>query len=282
MTRRVIMCELDARLDNPERRQFAPGFVASIARARASIVSDTLCIWRWGRLNPDLAAGQPCGSFEQWAQWVRDPLVALGCVDPIARQEELKKRDPRRQKIAAVFNLWWDKHQNNEIIATEVHDDIQHLIDPPTENKKEPSRQRIANYLVSLEGTQLDGFRFSVIRTEGKWSVNKYQLTRPDGTTPASSTAAQTPPPAPAAPQVPLADEPAADADPREPGDDREFVNVDDDVDENDHRNPSPPCAQCGQPIGDDQWVQSWFGGYQWDLHKGCLEAWRKRYRIQE
>jgi hypothetical protein len=207
MTRRVILGELDARLDNPERRQFTPGFVAGIARARASIVSDMLCIWRWGRLNPASASGQPCGSFEQWAQWIRDPFVALGCKDPIVRQEELKKRDPDRQKIAEVFSLWWGKHQNNAMVADDIDNEIKELIDPPSKDKKEPSRQRIANYLCSLEGTQLDGYRFVVIRTESKWGVNKYQLTRPDGTTPESATATQPESTKAAAPQLPLAEQ---------------------------------------------------------------------------
>jgi hypothetical protein len=67
----------------------------------------------------------------------------------------------------------------------------------------------------------------------------------------------------------------------REPGDDRQFADADD-VDRNDssdQRNPSLLCAQCNQPIAADDLVQSWFGGYQWNLHKDCVDEWRKRYR---
>jgi hypothetical protein len=32
-----------------------------------------------------LARGKPLGGFEKWSQWARDPLLALGCQDPVER-----------------------------------------------------------------------------------------------------------------------------------------------------------------------------------------------------
>jgi hypothetical protein len=42
-------------------------------------------------------------SFETWCNWVRDPLLTLGCRDPVERIEMLKAHDPYRQNIAELF-----------------------------------------------------------------------------------------------------------------------------------------------------------------------------------
>jgi len=38
---------------------------------------------------------------------VRDPLLVLGCRDPVERVEMLKAHDSYRQKIAELFKTWW-------------------------------------------------------------------------------------------------------------------------------------------------------------------------------
>jgi putative DNA primase/helicase len=167
MVRRVLKCNLDAKMDDPETRQFAPGFLDSISADRADILSDVLTIWRWGRQHPDLPRGRPSGSFERWAEQVRDPLLALGCQDVVARQSELKGRDPGRQATATIFEMWWEKHNSEVIKAKDIHDAICELVDS---GKK--SRQRVAAYFINLDGTQQGGYRFNVIRAEGKWSPN--------------------------------------------------------------------------------------------------------------
>ena len=60
--------------------------------------------------RPETKPGRPFGSFEQWANWVRDPLLALGCQDPGERVSEAKARDGRRQEVSDLFTLWWEKH----------------------------------------------------------------------------------------------------------------------------------------------------------------------------
>jgi hypothetical protein len=52
--------------------------------------------------------GRPLGSYDQWCRWVGDPLVALGCCDSVARVSEAELRDPTRQAIVTLFEIWWD------------------------------------------------------------------------------------------------------------------------------------------------------------------------------
>jgi hypothetical protein len=82
LARRFLVVELDARCENPEQRAFGEDFSALIRSRRAELVGAVLTIWRWGR-QTDLVSGLPLGGFEQWASWCRDPLLALGCADPV-------------------------------------------------------------------------------------------------------------------------------------------------------------------------------------------------------
>ena len=111
LARRFIPCQLDARCEDPELRQFGSGFLDEIERRRAELLVAGLTIWRWGRQNaPMLPRGKSLGSFETWAEWCRDPLFALGCRDPVERIQVLKANDPRRQRIAELFQVWWEHH----------------------------------------------------------------------------------------------------------------------------------------------------------------------------
>jgi hypothetical protein len=94
-------------------------------------LSAGLTIWRFGRQNPqDLKRGRPLGSFETWCDWVRDPLLTLGCRDPVERVEMLKAHDPYRPNIAELFKTWSKHHGNKPIRAVELAESVQRLIDP--------------------------------------------------------------------------------------------------------------------------------------------------------
>src|SRR5262245_54470691 len=76
LARRFIAVELDPRTENPEARRFTTDILREITLNRNKLLAAALTVWRWGRLQADLPAGLPLGSFEQWCSWVRDPLVA--------------------------------------------------------------------------------------------------------------------------------------------------------------------------------------------------------------
>jgi hypothetical protein len=111
LARRFVVCQLDARCEDPELRPFLPGFLQDIERRRSELLTAALTVWRWGRQNArDLPRGEPLGSFEEWAEWCRDPLAALGCCDPVERVREIKASDPHRRRIGELFHNWWECH----------------------------------------------------------------------------------------------------------------------------------------------------------------------------
>ena len=116
MARRLLNTHLDARMENPEQRPFPPGFLDHVFAERANLLAAALTIWRWGRQTQP-KPGKPLGSYEVWAQWCRDPLLALGMRDPVDRTDEIKAADPKRRELVAIFEQWWAAHGDHTIKA---------------------------------------------------------------------------------------------------------------------------------------------------------------------
>ena len=84
-------------------------------------------------------------------------------------------RDPIRQEIAILFDLWWEKHHNYLIKVNDLHDDVRHAADPQGRG-----RQYLAAYLEKLAGTRLGGFVLTRQASPGKWGAATYKLERGD------------------------------------------------------------------------------------------------------
>jgi hypothetical protein len=172
LARRFLVCELDALCEDPEARSFEDGFLGQIESRRGELLAAALAIWRWGRQNPtEIKRGRPLGSFETWCSWVRDPLMALGCKDPVERVASVKASDPRRQSIAELFQVWWQYHANSPVKADELDDAVKAVIDPQGRG-----RQYIVSYLNRHVGTRNAGFVLSSEKPTGKWGASTYAL----------------------------------------------------------------------------------------------------------
>jgi hypothetical protein len=175
LARRFLACELDPKCDDPEARDFPQGrdaFLTSIKATRAELLAAVLTIWRWGRQNLDaLQRGEAFGSFEIWAEWVRDPLLTLGCTDPVAQISKAKARDPRRQRVAELFASWWQHHRSEPMRVAELHDDVKAIADPQGRG-----RQYLATFLGKLDGTRAGDFVMTRQEAAGSWTGATYQL----------------------------------------------------------------------------------------------------------
>jgi putative DNA primase/helicase len=172
LARRFIFSQLDPRLEDPESRPFKPGFLEEIERRRGELLAAALTVWRWGRQNvSSLTPGIALGSFETWGTWVRDPLLALGCQDPVAQIREIKARDPHRQKVAEFYELWWKHHGDAPTKASELAEEVKAAIDPQGRG-----RQFIAKAVEDLSGTRQSGFVLTRQKGEGRKAVATYAL----------------------------------------------------------------------------------------------------------
>jgi hypothetical protein len=170
LARRFIWCELDARCEDPELRPFAAGFLEGVEQHRVALLAAALTIWRWGRqTQPD--RGKPLGSYEVWAEWCRDPLLALGCCDPVERIAALKTNDPRRRNIAELYAAWWEHHGNAPTKASDLAEPVRAIADPQGRG-----RQYLASHLAGLTGTRAAGYVLTGQEGASKWSVATYAL----------------------------------------------------------------------------------------------------------
>jgi hypothetical protein len=79
--------------------------------------------------------------------------LALGCKDPVARVNEIKARDPERQRVVELFTTWWECHANNPVKASELALEVQEIAEP-----SKRGRRYLARAIGNLAGTRQGGF----------------------------------------------------------------------------------------------------------------------------
>jgi hypothetical protein len=152
LVRRFLVCELDARCENPELRRFEAGFLSNIEENRAELLGAALTIWRFGRRHT-MHPGLPLGSYPEWGAWCRDPLLALGCCDPVERIDRVKADDPDCRQIVELFEVWHAYRDEQPIKAADLAVPVRALVDP-----RGRGRHHIEVRLMQLVGTCAGGF----------------------------------------------------------------------------------------------------------------------------
>jgi hypothetical protein len=127
--RRLLTIYFDPGVEDGESRKFEiEDFLSEITKQRADVLVDVLTIWRWGRQNT-VEHGKPLG-FPEWERWCRDPLIALGCRDPVDQILTGKKRDAARLNVAELFEVWWNKHGERHVKLKELDPEVIGIVDP--------------------------------------------------------------------------------------------------------------------------------------------------------
>jgi hypothetical protein len=106
MVRRGLVCNLETLEERPELRVFNRNTLRQAAADRGSYVAAGLTLMR-----AYLAAGAPpvCGpfgSYAEWSQMVRSPLVWLGEPDPVASIDAAQAEDPELADLRELCDLW--------------------------------------------------------------------------------------------------------------------------------------------------------------------------------
>ena len=108
MTRRCITIHLNPECETPAMRTFKrPGLVKEIQSQRGKYVSAALTIVRaW------ISAGRPrtdCPSlagYDEWSNLCRQPLLWLGCDDPVKSVFDAMADDPDRETLEQLLRAW--------------------------------------------------------------------------------------------------------------------------------------------------------------------------------
>lgn len=106
MTRRTLLCTLDTQAERPELRDFDFDPIERVQADRGQYVAAVLTIIRAYRAAGSPKVCGPVGSYEDWTEAVRAPLIWLGQPDPCASMEKAREEDPELSAIRELFAHW--------------------------------------------------------------------------------------------------------------------------------------------------------------------------------
>lgn len=128
VTRRAVLCRLDAKMERPELRSFQFEPVELARRERGRLVAAALTILRAYHVAGRPGHPDALGSFEEWSDWVRGALIWLHAADPVTTMEVAREADPRLDELTAVLTEW------NAIIGSRSVT-VREIIDCATQTK---------------------------------------------------------------------------------------------------------------------------------------------------
>jgi putative DNA primase/helicase len=106
VSRRGLVANLDPKVERAELREFDFDPIELVLANRGAYVAAAITIAR-----AYIAAGKPSvcgplGSYEQWSDIVRAPLIWLKREDPVKSMDKAREEDPVRQAVNNLINVW--------------------------------------------------------------------------------------------------------------------------------------------------------------------------------
>jgi putative DNA primase/helicase len=108
MIRRTLTCNLDAKVERPERRKFDFDPIQRVLKDRAAYIAAAITIARayMAADQPRATDMTPLAGFDAWSRMVREPLLWLGEDDPVASMETARASDPERVAARELVSRW--------------------------------------------------------------------------------------------------------------------------------------------------------------------------------
>jgi putative DNA primase/helicase len=185
LTRRSILCSMDAHCERPELRTFDDDALKDAQTNRGQLVAAALTILRAWHLVGERVTLSPFGSFDDWSRRIREPLVWLGCADPCDTVGAVRESDPKRQGLATVVMQWKESLTLDKtyavqeviglaIIVPEFHAAL--LAVAADRSGKFVSNERLGRWLRQVQGKIVNGLRllsYGMQRGYPLWKLTK-------------------------------------------------------------------------------------------------------------
>jgi hypothetical protein len=197
MTRRCISIRLDPGCETPATRNFKrPDLVQEVLAERGRYVSAALTIVRaW------IVAGQPkttCKSlagYGLWSELCRQPLLWLGCNDPMESMFEAMAEDPDRETLKRLLAVWRSAFGKAPAMVRDAvnsatrsggrNADFLEVLRDIAGERDEINRRKLGRWIKRNAGRIVDGQRF--VRSSGKRSAEAWQVETVESVSPVSS-----------------------------------------------------------------------------------------------
>lgn len=108
MTRRCITVHLDPGVETPATREFKrPYLLNDLIRERERYVTAALTIIRaWKAAGCPASECTPLAGYREWSDLCRQPLLWLGCNDPVTSVFNVIDEDPERETLGRLLSSW--------------------------------------------------------------------------------------------------------------------------------------------------------------------------------
>jgi putative DNA primase/helicase len=193
LTRRTVVCHMDAGVERPELRKFDFDPIARVIGDRGAYVAAALTIARAYRVSGEQVECDPIASYGRWSKTVREPLIWLGKQDPVKSMDAIREEDPVRASARALYAAWKEcLGLNNAYTAAEV---VKKALEKPSDYmplkypefhallatqaggfKNEIDVVRVGHWLGSVHGQIHDGFRLEKVKAATSHRGAKYAL----------------------------------------------------------------------------------------------------------
>ena len=143
LIRRTMLCMLNRNEERPDEHLYKRNIEVWTKEHRPQIVHAILTIMRAYHVaghtirTPEHPEGlpqrdvlKPLGSFEDWSDWVRGPIVDAGYPDPIESRRKLEDEDPDKAAFARVLMAWHEAYGRNPMPLSSVFKDFNNTQDP--------------------------------------------------------------------------------------------------------------------------------------------------------
>ncbi|UZR30268.1 toprim domain-containing protein [Methylococcus mesophilus] len=121
LTRRTLLCRIDAGVERPEFREFKRDLKRWVPEHRHELIMSGLTVLRaYHDESRPAHGGKALGSFEEWDSWVRGALVWCGWADPVRTQAAAEQSDGGRAELERVVTLWRAVLGDKALSAAEV------------------------------------------------------------------------------------------------------------------------------------------------------------------
>ena len=185
MIRRTLTCNLDAKVERPERRKFHFDPIQRVLKERAAYIAAAITIARayMAADQPRATDMTPLAGFDAWSRMVREPLLWLGEGDPVVSMEKARASDPERVAAHELVSLWSQRIgigkvvSARDIIATaERFSKFRALLieQAGTLRGDQIDPVRLGKLLQTLHGRVYDMLRIDVVSHRGR--SNEYVL----------------------------------------------------------------------------------------------------------
>lgn len=164
MTRRAIVCTLDAGVERPDLRKFERDLRTWVPANRLRLLEAAFTVLRAyiQAGSPEPRGLAPLGGFEAWTRRVRDALVWVGMPDLLKSVEDIRNDDPELQQRIAIFEAWRAVYGNAWCSVRDINHQVRRCAENPAGSTTQ--EQVFADELAGIS----DGIRFDA-KALGLW-----------------------------------------------------------------------------------------------------------------